>query len=122
MPEGEIFSDKRAYKRVSKKFVISYEIMCSTSGIKKTASQKEKRIADCLNLSVGGIGLITDENLSPEQIIEIEFVLEGKERPITTCAEVKWSKRDDKINKYRAGIEFLAIKEEDKNLIKKIIK
>lgn len=122
MPEGKIFSDKRAYKRVSKNFVITYKIICSTSKSKKITSQKEERIADCLNLSAGGIGLITDENLSPEQIIEIEFILEGKERPITTCAEVKWSKRDNKINKYRAGIEFLALKEEDKNLIKKLIK
>jgi hypothetical protein len=45
-----------------------------------------------------------------------------KERPITTCAEVGWAKRDDKTNKCRAGIEFLSVKEEDKNLIKKFVK
>jgi c-di-GMP-binding flagellar brake protein YcgR len=120
VPKGEIFSEKRTYKRMSKNFAITYQIMSSTSEI--TEYSEEGKIADCLNLSTGGVGLITDENLSVGQIIEIKFVLEGKGRSITTCAEVRWAKHDDKINKYREGIEFLALKEEDKNLIKKIIK
>jgi c-di-GMP-binding flagellar brake protein YcgR len=120
MPEGEIFSEKRTYKRMSKNFAITYQILSSASGI--TEYSEESKIADCLNLSAGGIGLIANENLSAGQIIEIKFMLEEKDQSITTCAEVRWSKRDDKTNKCRAGIEFLSIKEEDKNLIKKFIK
>ena len=120
MPEGEIFSEKRMYKRVSKNFVITYQILSSAAKIAEYS--EEGKIADCFNLSAGGIGLITVENLSEGQIIEITFILENNERSITTCAEVRWSKHDDKISKCRAGIEFLAFKEEDKNLIKKAIK
>jgi c-di-GMP-binding flagellar brake protein YcgR len=120
MPEGEIFSEKRVHKRILKIFVITYQIMSSTSGI--TEYTEETKIADCLNLSAGGIGLITNENLSAGQLIEIKFVLEGTEKTIITCAEIRWAKLDNKINKCRAGIEFLALKEEDKNLIKKLIK
>jgi c-di-GMP-binding flagellar brake protein YcgR len=122
MPEGKIFSEKRAHKRVSKKNTVAFEIISSPSKIKKTRKLKERKIADYFNISAGGIGIVTDEDIFPEQIIEIEFVLEGKDKPVTAYARVKSSNYDDKINKCRAGIEFLAIKEKDKDLIKNILK
>ena len=122
MLHKEIFSDKRTCERVSKTFAVTYEIMSYPFGSKKKTDQKERRIANSFNLSAGGIGLITDENLFPKQILEIEFVLEGKEKPIAAYSLVRWSNCDDKTAEYRAGTEFLAIKEKDKNFIKELVK
>jgi c-di-GMP-binding flagellar brake protein YcgR len=122
MPDGEIVAERRAHIRASKSILITYSILVSAPEIDNAITRKEKRTAKSFNLSIGGIGFIADENLSPEQVIKITFELQGKEQPIKTYAEVRWSKQDNKINKYKTGIEFMVIKEEDKNLIQALIK
>lgn len=122
MPEGEIVAERRAHIRVSKSVLITYRILVSATEIDNAVTRGKKRTAKSFNLSAGGIGFIADENLSPEQIIKITFELEGKEQTIKTYAEVRWSKQDNKINKYKTGIEFIVIREEDKNLIQALIK
>jgi c-di-GMP-binding flagellar brake protein YcgR len=124
MSEGKIVTERRAHIRTSKSFLITYSIIVSAPEIDNaiTRPRKEKRTAKSFNLSIGGIGFIADENFSPEQVIKITFELQGKEQPIKTYAEVRWSKQDNKISKYKTGIEFMVLKEEDKNLIEMLIK
>ena len=119
MSDGEIYSDKRKHERAAKNFSITYEVISSDLNDTKNISLKERRLADCFNLSLGGICLITGEILSPDQVIVVKFILD--EKPIITYAEVRWSKLDKKDNKYLTGIEFLAIDEAYKNIIKKAL-
>ncbi len=121
MPEGEIFIERRKYKRVDKKFKVNYKLVSMPNEIKNIKEEALKKEAESANISVGGIQIIVDTELQPEQILRIEFKPDGKEESIITFAEVRWCAKDGSLGKYRTGIEFLVLKEEDKNFIAKLV-
>ena len=51
----------------------------------------------------------------------MEIKIEGRTDPVVTFAEVRWSAKDDELGRYRSGIEFLVLKEEDKKVIEGLI-
>jgi|DewCreStandDraft_4_1066084.scaffolds.fasta_scaffold16335_3 c-di-GMP-binding flagellar brake protein YcgR len=121
MPEGEIFVERRKYKRVDKKIKVSYKIVSLPKELEEIKKKIEKNTVESSNISVGGIQLIGDEELFPEQILRIELETEKKTEAIITFAEVRWCAKDDYINKYRIGIEFLVLKDEDREIIEEIV-
>ncbi len=121
MPEGEIFVERRKYKRVDKKFKVNYKLVSAQNEIQNIKQEAFKKEVESANISVGGIQLIGENELQKEQILRIEFKPEGKEEPIITFAEVRWCAKDASLNKFRTGIEFLVLKEEDKNFIAKLV-
>jgi c-di-GMP-binding flagellar brake protein YcgR len=121
MPDAQIYIEKRRHKRVDKKVTVTYKVVSMPSEIEKIKSAAEKNETQTANISVGGIQLIDEAGLSPEQILRIELKLESIKSNIVTFAEVKWSAKDDNIKKYRTGIEFLVLKDEDKKMIEEIV-
>lgn len=121
MPEGEIFIERRKYKRVDKKFKVNYKLVSMPQEVKNIKEEALKKEAESANISIGGIQIIVNNELHPEQILRIEFKPEGKEESIITFAEVRWCAKDVNLEKYRTGIEFLVLKEEDKNFIAKLV-
>ena len=121
MPEGQIYIEKRKHKRVDKKVTVAYKVVSMPSEIEKIKSAAEKNETETANISVGGIQLINDAGLNPEQILRIEIKMANAKSGIITFAEVKWSAKDDNIKKFRTGIEFLVLKDEDKKLIEEIV-
>lgn len=121
MPEAQIYIEKRRHKRVDKKVTVTYKVVSMPSELEKIKTAAEKNETETANISVGGIQLIDDAGLSPEQILRIELKLETIKTNIVTFAEVKWSAKDDNIKKYRTGIEFLVLKDEDKKQIEEIV-
>ena len=121
MPEGQIYVEKRKYKRIDKKIEVSYKVVSMPSEIEKIKKQAEKNLSETVNISVGGIQLINNDQLTSDQIVRIEMVLDKGAVPIVTFAEVRWCAKDDSLGRYRTGIEFLVLKDEDKRLIEEII-
>ncbi len=121
MPEGEIFSERRRFKRADKNIEVTYKIVSLPTEAEKIKQQAEKNTVESVNISIGGIQLIDDEELGREQILRIEFKVEGRQEPVVTFAEVKWSAKDNVLGRYRTGIEFLVLKDEDKAVIESII-
>lgn len=121
MPEGEVFIERRKFKRVDKKFKVNYKLVSMPNEAKNIKEEAQKKEAESANISIGGIQLIQDIELQPEQILRIEFRPEGKDESIITFAEVRWCAKDSVLGKYRTGIEFLVLKEEDKNFIAKLV-
>jgi c-di-GMP-binding flagellar brake protein YcgR len=121
MPDAQIYIEKRRHKRVEKKVTVTYKVVSMPSEIEKIKSAAEKNETETANISVGGVQLIDEAGLSPEQILRIELKLESVKSNIVTFAEVKWSAKDDNIKKYRTGIEFLVLKDEDKKMIEEIV-
>lgn len=121
MPDAQIYIEKRRHKRVEKKITVTYKVVSMPSEIEKIKSAAEKNETQTANISVGGIQLIDNTGLAPEQILRIELKLESVKSNIVTFAEVKWSAKDDNIKKYRTGIEFLVLKDEDKKMIEEIV-
>ncbi len=121
MPDAQIYVEKRKYKRVDKRIEVTYKVVSMPSEIEKIKKQADKNEAESANISVGGIQLINNDKLEPEQIIRIEIIIDKAPMPIITFAEVRWSAKDDNLGKNRAGIEFLVLKDEDKKIIEELI-
>lgn len=120
MPEGEIFVERRRFKRVEKRLQVSYKIVSLPDEISEIKKQAGKKTVDSANISCGGIQLIDEEKLEPEYILRLEFAA-ADEKKIITFAEIKWTAKDENEGKYRTGIEFLVLKEEDKQAIESLI-
>jgi c-di-GMP-binding flagellar brake protein YcgR len=114
--------EKRKFKRVDKRITVTYKVVSMPSEVEKIRDAATKNETESANISVGGIQLIDDMALTPDQIVRLEIKLENNPNLIVTFAEIKWSAKDDNIKRFRTGIEFLVLKEEDKEAIEEIIK
>ncbi len=122
MPEGEIFVERRKFKRIERKIKVFYKIISSPTEIEEIKKKAQKKATESINISMGGIQLLIEgEELKPEQLLRIEFNVEKKPEPIITFAEVRWISQDKKTGTYKTGIEFLVLKEEDKKIINELI-
>jgi len=119
MPKGEIFVERRRHKRASKKLKVIYKIISNLDS-ERPGWEPPKKTVDSADISIMGIQLLCDEILNPDQMLRLDIVLEDEHEPIATFAEVRWSRFDDSIKKYRAGMQFLVIKEDHINIIKKM--
>jgi c-di-GMP-binding flagellar brake protein YcgR len=121
MPQGEIFLERRKFKRSERKITVTYKVVSLPSELAEIKKKLEKNTVETVNISIGGIQLIDDEELSAEQILRIEIKAEGRPGTIVTFAEVRWSAKDSKLGRYRTGIEFLVLKDEDKAIIEELV-
>ncbi|HDQ25130.1 MAG TPA: PilZ domain-containing protein [bacterium] len=121
MPEGQIYVERRKFKRIDANIRVKYRVVSAPSEIADIKKQVERAEVESANISLGGIQLIDDEEIAAEQILRIEMSTDKKPDPIITFAEVRWSAKDSSIGKYRTGIEFLVLKDEDKALIEEMI-
>lgn len=122
MTDAQIYVEKRKFKRVDKRITVTYKVVSMPAELEKIKNAATKNQTETVNISCGGIQLIDDYALSPEQIVRLEIKLENNSNMIVTFAEVKWSAKDENIKRFRTGIEFLVLKEEDKAAIEEIIK
>lgn len=121
MPEGEILLERRKFKRTDRKITVTYKIVSLPAELAEIKKKLEKNTVESANISIGGIQLIDDEELNAEQILRIEIRAEGRTGTIITFAEVRWSAKDSRLGKYRTGIEFLVLKDEDKAIIEELV-
>jgi len=120
MPNGEIFAERRRHKRGNKKLKVTYKII-SNADIDKPGIEPLKKTVDSHDISIMGIQLLCDEKLSADQMLRLDIMLNDGFEPLATFAEVKWSKFDEAIKKFRTGMQFLVIKEDHIGIIRKMI-
>ena len=119
MPEGEIYVEKRRHKRVDRTLSVSQKVTAADEA--EDANLNHQKIdTHSVDISVAGIQLICDEEILIDKIVRLDVHVEGEAKPLATFAEVRWISRDDRIKKYRIGMEFLVIKQEHTDIIKKI--
>lgn len=114
MNEGELHLEKRKFKRAYIQYPVKYKLMPRENSIAAIKSDGMSR-----DLSIGGVRVEGQIAGVAGDVIKLEFKTEYKEDPITAFAEIKWLKEIDGVKQF--GLEFLALKEEDKNLIEKMI-
>jgi c-di-GMP-binding flagellar brake protein YcgR len=114
MPQGDMFIEKRKFKRRDKHYSISYKLMPKDNAIEAVRKNGKSR-----DISVGGIRVEGEPVGQPDDVLRIEFNLEGREEPVVTFAEIKWIRDIDGINQF--GVEFLALKNGDKEMIEQIV-
>ncbi|MBN2753767.1 MAG: PilZ domain-containing protein [Candidatus Goldbacteria bacterium] len=119
MPQGEIYSDKRKHSRIEKKLKVTYKIM-KDSDVGIEAVEKSKKHVESSDISICGIQLLCDEKFIPEEVLRLDIYVDGEEKPLATFAEIKWVRKDEKIGKFRTGLEFLVLKEDHIDAIKRL--
>lgn len=119
MQGREAYLEKRKYKRIQKKLLVTYKIMAGEEFEKQPPELERKRSVHTEDISISGLQMICDEDLSVDKILRLDIRIDGDE-PLATFAEVRWSRKDAVLDKYRIGLEFLVIKEDHINVIKKL--
>jgi len=111
------FLERRQYRRVNVRIPVRYREINSDEII---VSKKILQNSECLNISRGGMQLITGDGWEKQddKLIEAEFIMSG--RNIRLIAHIAWSVFDSQIKKFRTGVEFIAIKSGDLEVIGQI--
>lgn len=112
MTDGILFIEKRKYKRVEKELNVSYKLV-PKDNIKTFVSLEGKT----KDISTGGIRISGDPLGEVGDVIRIEVGFEGAD--IITFAEIKWIRSVNGAKQF--GIEFLVLKNEDKEKIQKLV-
>src|SRR5665811_984968 len=97
MTDAQIYVEKRKFKRVDKRITVTYKVVSMPAEVQKIKSDAVKNQTESANISLGGIQLIDDMALTPEQIVRLEMKLDTNPNTIVTFAEIKWSAKDDNI-------------------------
>jgi c-di-GMP-binding flagellar brake protein YcgR len=114
MTEGEIFIEKRKHKRAFVTYTVKYKLMP-----KENSTEAMKMDGMSKDISLGGVRIEGKSIGEIGDVIKLEFTTSVKPAPITAFAEIKWQRKVDGGDQF--GLEFLAIKEEDKEIIEQII-
>jgi c-di-GMP-binding flagellar brake protein YcgR len=114
MTEGRLFIEKRKFKRVEKIFPIKYKLMPNDNIIELKKNEGLTR-----DISLGGIRIEGEAIGVIDDIVRIEFITGSNDNPVVTFGEIKWIKKIDGIEQF--GIEFLTLRNEDKQIIEKLI-
>lgn len=113
MKKNELF-ERRRHRRVKVNIPVKYREMLSDE---VSPAGRHEMASECVNLSRGGMQLATSAALqeSDEKLLETEFVLSG--RDVRLVAHIVWNKFDPETKKYRAGVEFIVVKNADREAI-----
>jgi c-di-GMP-binding flagellar brake protein YcgR len=121
MPEQESFIERRKFERIDMRTKVEYRIKTIVPHVVEAKRPVEKRVAESVNISLGGLQIIDEQAPPPGQILILSFSPAGNDRLVRAFAKVKWVGFDGGINKYRIGLEFYYIHEEDRRLISGIV-
>jgi c-di-GMP-binding flagellar brake protein YcgR len=109
------FEERRKFPRLNLAVDINYSLLQKESSLKVGVQSK--------NISAGGICLIVYEKVKIGDSLALVINLPDGERPIQVNGIVKWIGEAiliaDKKNSWDVGIEFIGIKEEDREKLSK---
>jgi c-di-GMP-binding flagellar brake protein YcgR len=104
--------ERRKYPRVSGRFIVSYRILEENDNVDVSQSK---------NISLGGMLLTTNKSLSVGTNLAIEIRLPFDPNPIMIIAKVLESHEISKDLIYDTRLNFLAIDERHRNVVKETV-
>ncbi|HDT15064.1 MAG TPA: PilZ domain-containing protein [Firmicutes bacterium] len=113
------FLERRKHKRVPKAFDVDCRIISPEVQMEMAGALGNETTVKTLDISEGGIGVYGTEELKPNQMLALSIRIDDTEE-VKAYAEVKWVYFDKTTGKFKAGLEFMAIKAEDREYIRKI--
>ena len=113
MPEANIFVEKRIHPRVSVKIPVKYRVIEDQKELESVFERKKKeQTTRTVDMSLGGLYIVAEQNLRVGSILRLDISVPGKSSLVSAFAEVVWS------NETGGGLHFLAMKEEDVEILK----
>jgi c-di-GMP-binding flagellar brake protein YcgR len=119
MAEGELYIERRRHKRIDRNLKVTYKVIKAEEEVREIKKNITKQAGKSTDISLGGIKVDGDIPGMQGDVIRLEVVVEGRKEPITTFAEVKWIKGEGAERSF--GLEFLILKDADRQLIEEII-
>ncbi|HRY15474.1 MAG: PilZ domain-containing protein [Candidatus Competibacteraceae bacterium] len=86
--------------------------------------EEESLLGDVIDISLGGLKLLSDEILPIGQImsLRLDAALEsGRQVSLEFEARVVWSDQDENTDRYKAGLEFLGLSASAREILQSII-
>jgi c-di-GMP-binding flagellar brake protein YcgR len=117
MSKNELF-ERRKHKRVKLESLTKHREVLTDDFINDNRRQAQSRAAD---ISMGGMQIITDTAWAEtgDRLVEIEMDL--MQKAVKVVAHVVWFMYDSRIKKYRSGVEFIVIKNQDLEVIADLV-
>lgn len=105
--------EKRKHKRINVSLPVNYA----------TLEIPEKRCGNavCKDISQGGVKIILDRFYPHKTKFLLKVDLENVRRVIESIAETIWSFNEPYSNRYYAGLQFIDMNKENKNILKQYI-
>jgi c-di-GMP-binding flagellar brake protein YcgR len=115
--------EKRKFQRVPVAFFLRYHSSgtCDCDAVVGV----EARRAAVINISEGGLGLLTEDPIPEETKLDLEFHLEDQGKPlsvISAVGQVCYNILSADRKKYHTGIEFIMIKEKDRERVASFVR
>jgi c-di-GMP-binding flagellar brake protein YcgR len=107
---GEKATEKRHFSRITMRVPVSYRVRGKTQQL-ATLSR---------NVSAGGMGLVTDQFLAPDTLLNLEFSVLRKF--FSLYARTKWIASLPSSDNYQFGLEFLEVQPKDREHISDYVK
>ena len=113
MPEGKLFVEKRAHPRYAVTLTVKYRLIEDRGEIEKILERRNQKLdSKTLDISLGGMYLVSREKLNLQSILNVELTLPGDTTPFSVFSEVVWN------NETGAGLHFITIREPDLERLK----
>jgi c-di-GMP-binding flagellar brake protein YcgR len=118
MQSGDLFIERRKFQRKDKQCSVKFRLISEEEGqeIKRSVIKSDGQSED---ISIGGMRMTGNLKAKSGDILRIELLLDSQKEPVTTFAEVKWIKGSNQ--KSEIGIEFLILKDRDRELIENML-
>lgn len=111
------FEERRKHKRVELNTTVEYRILKFLPQATEMRAAPVERTAQAVNISAGGMQIVDETGLTDDQVIKLRFKIKEHMDNIHAFARVRWANFDSRINKYRMGMEFFYLNDNDKQLI-----
>ncbi len=108
-------------KRIDPRAEIQEKAKYKLLGEEQSSMNFEYEEAQTKNISIGGVCMVLPHKISEGNVIRVEIPIESAQQPIKAFCEVQWCKPSEK-EKYEVGLSFIALKEEDAELLSTFVK
>lgn len=116
MHDANMFLEKRIHPRVAIKIPLRYRVIDDQKLLDTILDRKKKeKMSVTLDVSLGGLYLVADEDIPVSSILRLDFDIPGHTHVITSFTEVVRNTKNG------VGLRFLAMSEMDANALKNFI-
>jgi len=128
MDEKYSGQERRRFKRAEVNFIVFYKVNSPLTVRMRFGNIDINALA--LDISEGGMGVLTDYDLPALSIVTVRFIMlddnapsaESRTRSIEVKGEVRYNFWIEEERAYRLGIQFIGLSDEDRNFIANFIK
>jgi c-di-GMP-binding flagellar brake protein YcgR len=117
----DTFAERRKFKRAELKVKAGYVMLHFAPQALKRDKMASMHPAQTVNVSEGGVQLLVDSAPEPGQLVRLVFSPGEEEKRINAFAKVKWAGYDGEVKKFRVGLEFYYLHDEDKRRIQSLV-